>query len=42
MEIKNRIDDILAQQIAIPNGTVGKPYESKIDFHKLNLTDLIY
>jgi serine/threonine protein phosphatase PrpC len=40
--IKNRIADIIAQQIVIPNATTGKPYEAKIDFQKLNLTDLIF
>lgn len=40
--IKNRIADILSQQIVIPNATCGKPYEAKIDFQKLNLSDLIY
>lgn len=38
---KNRIADIIAQQIVIPNATIGKPYSSTIDFNKLNLTDLI-
>jgi serine/threonine protein phosphatase PrpC len=41
-KIKNRIADILSQQIVIPNATYGKPYEAKIDFQKLNLGDLIY
>jgi serine/threonine protein phosphatase PrpC len=41
-KIKNRIADILSQQIVIPNATYGKLYEAKIDFQKLNLGDLIY
>ncbi len=41
-KIKNRIADILAQQIIIPNATIGKPYQGKLDFQKLNLTDLIF
>lgn len=40
--VKNRIADIIAQQIVIPNATVGKPYKTVIDFEKLKLTDLIY
>ena len=40
--IKNRIADIIAQQIAIPNATIGKHYEAKIDLQKLNLNDLIF
>jgi serine/threonine protein phosphatase PrpC len=41
-KIKNRIADIISQQLIIPNGTIGKPYIAKIDFEKLKLTDLIY
>jgi serine/threonine protein phosphatase PrpC len=41
-KIKNRVADIIAQQIVIPNATIGKPYEAKIDFQKLNLNDLIF
>lgn len=41
-KLKNRIADIIAQQIVIPNATMGKQYEAKIDFEKLNLTDLIF
>jgi serine/threonine protein phosphatase PrpC len=41
-KIKNRVADIIAQQIVIPNATIGKPYEAKIDFQKLNLLDLIF
>jgi serine/threonine protein phosphatase PrpC len=40
--IQNRIADIIAQQVVIPNATVGKVYEAKIDFQKLNLIDLIF
>lgn len=40
--IKNRVADIIAQQIVIPNATIGKYYEAKIDFQKLNLTDLLF
>jgi HD superfamily phosphodiesterase len=28
----NRIDDIMQQSVFLPNGTVNKVYESKIDF----------
>ncbi len=41
-KIKNRIADIIAQQVVIPNATIGKAYEAKIDFQKLNLNDLIF
>jgi serine/threonine protein phosphatase PrpC len=34
-ELKNRITDVLQNAIQIPNATVGKIYESKIDFIKL-------
>jgi serine/threonine protein phosphatase PrpC len=41
-KIKNRIFDILSQQIVIPNGTIGKIYSGHIDFEKHNLSDLIF
>jgi serine/threonine protein phosphatase PrpC len=41
-KIKNRITDILSQQIVIPNGTIGKPYSGHLNFEKYNLTDLIF
>ena len=41
-KIQNRVDDIIAQQIVIPNATIGKHYQAKIDFEKLNLTDLSF
>lgn len=40
--IKNRVADIIAQQIVIPNATIGKEYEAKLDFEKLNLNDLVF
>lgn len=39
-KLKNRIEDIIAQQISIPNATVNKPYQESIDFQQLKLTDL--
>jgi hypothetical protein len=39
-QLQNRIDDIKAQNIPIPNGTVGKKYHKILDFNVLNLTDL--
>lgn len=39
--IKNRIADIQAQQIVIPNAKELIPYSAKIDFEALKLTDLI-
>ncbi len=40
--LKNRILDIQNQLVVIPNATIGKKYEAKIDFQNLNLNDLIY
>lgn len=39
--LRNRIEDIIAQHIIIPNATVGKNYLAFVDFDKLNLTDLV-
>jgi serine/threonine protein phosphatase PrpC len=41
-KLKNRIYDIVVQQIVIPNGKVGEPYQAKIDLENLNLRDLSY
>jgi serine/threonine protein phosphatase PrpC len=41
-KLKNRIDDILLQTVTLPNGTVNKKYESKIDFITLGWGDVIY
>ena len=40
--LKNRILDIKNQQVVIPNATIGKKYETKIDFEALKLNDLIF
>jgi serine/threonine protein phosphatase PrpC len=40
--LKTRIADIIQQHIVIPNGTVGKAYEAKLDFQKLNWNDIIF
>ena len=40
--LKTRIDDIISQSVLLPNGTVNKIYESKIDFIKLGWNDVIY
>ncbi|ENA1795371.1 protein phosphatase 2C domain-containing protein [Flavobacterium psychrophilum] len=40
--LKTRIDDIILQSVSLPNGTVNKKYESKIDFIKLGWNDVIY
>jgi serine/threonine protein phosphatase PrpC len=37
-----RIKDIIDQPIKIPNGTVGKIYETKIDFLKFGWDDIIF
>jgi serine/threonine protein phosphatase PrpC len=39
--LKNRIDDILTQAVSIPNGTVNKKYQAKIDFNALGWNDFI-
>jgi serine/threonine protein phosphatase PrpC len=41
-KIKSRVAEILAQQIVIPNATIGKHYIAQFDFHKLDLTDLVF
>jgi len=41
-KIINRIADIHQQQVSIPNGTVGKPYEAKLDFIKLGWNDIVF
>ena len=41
-KLKTRIDDILLQAVSLPNGTVNKKYESKIDYIKLGWNDIIY
>ncbi len=38
-KIKNRIADIRQQQVMIPNGTVGKAYEARLDFEQLTWSD---
>lgn len=40
-QVKSRIADINAQQVTIPNGTVGKPYLAVIDFQKLGWKDVV-
>jgi Protein phosphatase 2C len=37
--LKNRITDILQQPAPLPNGTVGKPYQTQIDFAKYGWDD---
>ena len=40
--LKTRIDDIILQSVSLPNGTVNKKYETKLDFIKLGWNDVIY
>ncbi len=40
--LKNRITDIIQNPVQIPNGTVGKFYESKFDFVQLGWNDIIF
>jgi len=37
---KTQIEDIISLQIALTNGTVGKPYEYTFDFSQLKLSDI--
>lgn len=41
-KLKTRINDIISQPVTLPNGTVNKIYESKIDFEKFGWKDIIY
>jgi len=41
-QIQNRVHDVMQQQVMIPNATVNKKYETKIDFEKLGWTDFTY
>lgn len=41
-KLKTRIEDILLQPVSLPNGTVNKKYEAKLDFIKLGWNDVIY
>jgi len=38
--LKTRIDDITAQPLMLPNGTVGKPYNGSVDFVKWGWNDI--
>lgn len=39
-KLQERIAAIMQQPVRIPNATVGKPYETRLDFKKLSWTDL--
>lgn len=39
---KNRVNDIIAAHISIPNGSVNKPYKAVVDFEKWNMGDVIF
>lgn len=41
-KLKTRIEDIITQSVSLPNGTVKKKYEAKLDFISLGWTDIIY
>jgi serine/threonine protein phosphatase PrpC len=41
-KLKTRVDDIISQSVSLPNGTVNKKYEAKLDFIKLGWNDVIY
>lgn len=41
-KLKTDIDDIISQQVLLPNATVNKKYEAKIDFVKLGWNDIVY
>lgn len=40
--LKTRIDDILIQSVSVPNGTVNKKYQAKLDFIKIGWNDIVY
>ena len=40
--LKNRIDDIVQQNVRLPNATVNKKYEYKIDFLNLDWNDIVF
>jgi serine/threonine protein phosphatase PrpC len=40
-QLKTRIDDLIIQSVTLPNGTVNKKYETKIDFVKLGWNDVV-
>jgi len=40
--LKNRIEDIMSQAVSLPNGTVNKEYQAKLDFIKFGWSDIIY
>ncbi|HEX8576353.1 MAG TPA: protein phosphatase 2C domain-containing protein, partial [Flavobacterium sp.] len=40
--LKTRIDDIISQTVLVPNATVNKKYEVKIDFNTLGWDDIVY
>ncbi|MFD2907582.1 PP2C family serine/threonine-protein phosphatase [Flavobacterium ardleyense] len=40
-KLKTRIDDVISQSIFLPNGTVNKQYQAKIDFEKLGWDDIV-
>lgn len=41
-KLKTRINDIILQPVTLPNATVGKSYESKIDRDRFGWNDIIY
>ncbi len=40
--LTNRINDVVSQQISIPNGTVGKIYSTKIEIEKWQWNDIVF
>ena len=40
--IRESINDIINNQVQIPNGTVGKAYDYKFDFIQLNWSNIIF
>lgn len=41
-KLKNRVVDICQQSVIVPNGTVGKVYETSLDFQKLGWLDFSF
>ena len=40
-QVWKRADEIIRQPVSIPNATVGKPYEAKLDFIQLGWNDIV-
>jgi serine/threonine protein phosphatase PrpC len=41
-KLKTRIENIVMQAVSLPNGTVNKKYEAKINFNQLDWNEIVY